>query len=76
MAKQSKKKSRAIAGLIVNLFLPGLGSIIGGKKREGILQLVITLISIPLSFILIGFPLYIAMWIWALITSIQMVIES
>lgn len=72
----SKKQARAIAGLVVNLFIPGLGSLIGGKTREGILQLVISIISIPLFLVLIGIPLLAAMWIWALVTSIQMIMEA
>ena len=68
------RQLRAIIGLIVNvLFLPGLGSIIGGRTSTGIIQLVLFLVSIPLMFILIGFPLALAMWIWALVTGIQMI---
>jgi TM2 domain-containing membrane protein YozV len=72
----TKQHKLAIAGLIVNLFIPGLGSIIGKKKREGIVQLIIFIVGVILSPILIGIPVVIAMWIWALVTSIQMVIEA
>jgi len=64
-------------GLILNiLILPGLGTLIGGGQKyrtAGIWQLVVAIISIPLMFILVGFFTYAAMWIWALITGIQMV---
>ncbi len=72
--KTSDKQARAIIGLVVNvIILPGLGSIIGGRIRTGVIQLVLFLVSIPLMFILIGFPLALAMWIWALVTGIQMI---
>lgn len=70
-------KGIAIAALILNvLLLPGLGSIIAGRTTEGIIQLVLTLIGIPLSLFLVGIPLIIAAWIWALVTSIQVLQES
>lgn len=75
---KKRKISQGIAAmaLIFNIFLPGVGSLIGGKTTTGILQLVFYLISVPLMFVLIGFPLMLAMWIWALVTGIQIVKES
>src|SRR3989338_5219318 len=67
----------AIAALILNIvLLPGLGSIIGGRTKVGIIQLVLTIVSIPLMFILIGFPLLLGVWIWGIVTGIQIVKES
>lgn len=74
-----KKPSLALAivGLIINIFLlPGLGSLIGGKITAGLVQLILLIFGIPLSFIFIGIPLVIASWIWALITGVQMVQEA
>jgi hypothetical protein len=79
----------AVASLIINLMvLPGLGSIIGGKKKEGIWQLaialggfilgfmfILTIVGIFLGFFLIFLSAAVA-WIWALITSIQIIKES
>lgn len=67
----------AIAALILNiLVIPGLGTIIGGRTKTGVIQLVVTLVSIPLMFILIGFPIAIAMWMWAIVTGVQLIKES
>lgn len=67
-------KTLGIIGLVVNIFLfPGLGSLIGGKKKEGIWQLVIAIVSIPLMFILIGFITYLIAWVWGIVTGIKMV---
>jgi len=66
----------ATAGLLLNLILPGLGSIVAGKTAEGVIQLVLILIGFPLCFVLIGIPICIATWGWALATSIRAMSES
>ena len=67
----------AIAALLLNiLVLPGLGTIIAGRTSTGTTQLVLFLIGIPLTFILIGIPLMIGVWIWGIVTGIQIVKES
>ena len=78
-----KKPSQGIAilSLILNiLILPGLGSLIGGRIGSGIVQLIFSLIGLVLTLTLIGaiigIPLMIAMWIWALITGIQLIKET
>lgn len=85
MAKTIKKKeenkkiseSLAIVCLLLNIVvLPGLGTLIGGKKKDGILQLVLFLIGIPLSFVLIGIPLVLGAWIWAIVSGVQLIKES
>jgi len=64
--------SLAVICFILNvLILPGLGSIIGRRKKEGTWQLVLFIAGIPLAFILIGIPMIIAAWVWALVTSIE-----
>lgn len=85
----STNQALAIVGLIINLILlPGLGSLIGGKIKEGVWQLVILFGSLIVGFLLlftiVGIPLAIllffagplAAWIWGLITGIKMIKES
>lgn len=75
--KKKDTKTMAILGLILNLIiLPGLGTIVGGETKKGVWQLVLFLIGIPLTFIIIGIPLMIGVWIWALVTSIQQLKDS
>ena len=95
MAKEQarKKPSQAIAivALLINLLiLPGLGSIIGGRNKEGIFQLslliggtVIFIIGIPLLIVLVGMPLIalgtimaFAAWVWGIVTGVQLIRES
>jgi len=69
-----KKVSRdiAIVALILNiLVLPGVGTIVGGRNKTGIWQIVLAIIGIILSFVLIGIPLIIGVWIWGIFTGID-----
>ncbi len=67
----SSAHPNAVVALILNIFFPGVGTLVLGQTTPGIIQLVLWIVSIPLMFILIGFPLYLAVWIWALVLSIQ-----
>lgn len=78
-APKVKAPSQAIAivALILNLvILPGLGSLIGGKTKEGIWQLVLFLVGIPLIIILIGIPMMIAAWVWGIVTGVKLIQET
>ncbi len=70
------KKTVAIIILVLNIFFPGIGSLVGGKTKAGIWQIVLWVISIPLMLILIGILVYIAAWVWALITSLALLREA
>ena len=75
--EMSNKKIMAIIGLVVNiLVLPGLGTIVGGRTKTGVIQLVLFLVGIPLMLILIGFFLMLGVWIWGIITGVQMIKEA
>ncbi len=69
----------AIIGFILNfLFLPGLGSIIAGKTKVGIWQVILFFIGgIGLWFNYLFFGiLVIAVWIWGLVSGLEMLRES
>ena len=74
--KANKGKNLAIVALIVNWFIPGLGSIIGGETKIGAIQLIAWVVSIPLMFFVIGYFTALAVWIWALVTSIKLIKEA
>ena len=76
MAPKAEKpkltESMAALCLILNVvILPGLGTLIAGRTNEGALQLVLFLVGIPLSLVIVGIPLMIAMWVWALVSGID-----
>jgi TM2 domain-containing membrane protein YozV len=79
----AKKPSQAIAivALLLNiLVLPGLGTIIGGRNKQGVIQLVLFVVSIILDItiigLIVGIPLGIAMWIWGIVSGVQIVQEA
>lgn len=65
---------KAVAGLIINLIVPGAGTLLVGKTAVGLTQLVIFLASVFMNLTgtmaVAGVPIWIAVWMWALITSI------
>ena len=75
--KKKPDQAMAIVALVLNiLVLPGLGSLIGGKTKAGIWQLVLVVVGIPLSIVIIGIPMILAGWIWGIVTGVQLVQEA
>lgn len=77
--KKTKKVSEnlAIVCLLLNiLILPGLGSLIGYKKDEGLSQLILFIVGIPLTLLLVGIPMIIGAWVWGIITGVEIIRES
>jgi len=72
--KPSSQRGLAIAGLIINiLILPGLGTVIGGDVKIGIIQMIISIAAIPLIFIIIGWPIMLAVKVWSIVSSVQQI---
>lgn len=63
--------NKAILVLILNLIIPGVGTLVAGDKKSGIWQLVIYVIGLATSWLFIGLPVMLAAWIWALISSLK-----
>lgn len=68
----------AIAALIINFFVPGVGTLMLGKIIQGVIQLIMMLVGIVLNFTIIGavvgIPLCFIAWVWSLVnagTSLQ-----
>jgi len=66
----------AVTALVLNIILPGVGSLVAGRTSQGVLQLVLWVVAFPLCFVLIGFPMLLAIWVWSLVTGIQILEES
>ncbi len=88
-AKQKISEGLAIVCLVLNiLILPGLGTLIGGRTREGVWQLVLLIGGLIIGFLLtitivgaiIGIPIMIAgplgAWIWGIVSGVRIVKES
>lgn len=61
-------KSPGVA-LLISFFLPGVGSMYAGSVGLGVIILVLWLISVATVFILIGWILAPACWIWGMIAA-------
>lgn len=57
--------------LLVSFFLPGVGSMINGDVGKGVVILLIWLVSIPLTFFIIGFFTLLGAFIWGLVDAYQ-----
>lgn len=69
-------KALAIVALILNIFVPGIGSLVGWKTKEGVLQLVLFLVGVPLIYLWIGYPMVLIAWVWGIITGIKLITEA
>ena len=62
-----------VVGVIVNLFFPGVGTIIVGKIFSGVVQFILYAIAVALVATgvgaLIGFPLGLCVWIWGIVSA-------
>ncbi|VVB78173.1 Uncharacterised protein [uncultured archaeon] len=76
--KTSKiSQTLAIVCLLLNiLIMPGLGTLIGRKTKEGVWQLVLFWIGVLLAIILIGIPIIIVSWIWGIVSGARLIQES
>jgi len=65
----------AILAIILNIFFPGVGTLVLGKTTAGIIQLVLWVVGFIFDLtvigVVLGLPMYAAAWIWALVVSIQ-----
>jgi hypothetical protein len=87
--KTPERQALSIVALVLNvLVLPGLGTLVGGRIKEGVLQLVLVLggalIGIALILTVVGLPLGvfllicgpIAGWIWGIVSGVRLIQEA
>jgi TM2 domain-containing membrane protein YozV len=59
--------------IIINIFFPGIGTLIVGKIGEGVAQLILFIVGVILSATVIlsfiGIPLILAMWVWSIVSA-------
>lgn len=70
---KSQQETSRILGIVINFFLPGVGTLIVGKVAEGILQIVIDIIAVFLMITIIFSPVAAGMLtvvcIWGLVSA-------
>lgn len=60
-----EKKSSGIAA-VLSFLIPGLGQIYNGELMKGIMFVILAMVFGILSIILIGIPLYVILWVYAI----------
>lgn len=64
-----------ILAILLNVFIPGVGSFVVGKVGQGIFQILIFGLGLAINLLtlgfgsFIGFPLMLGAWIWGIITA-------
>ncbi|MFH1752004.1 MAG: DUF6677 family protein [archaeon] len=71
MAKKNEWGAKEILAIIFSILIPGVGHIILGKTGKGLGILVVSIISIPLMFVIIGFFLYFVLIIYSVIDTVK-----
>jgi TM2 domain-containing membrane protein YozV len=84
-AKAKRKLTRplAVVAFLLNVLvflLPGIGSLIGGKTRQGVWQIILAgigmILTLSLELQLLSLPLVLIAWIWGIVTGVEMLRES
>lgn len=80
-AQRPPTQGIAIAALLLNVLVwPGLGTLVASRVgiglAQGFLMLLGLLLTITILFLFVGIPLMVGMWVWGLITGIQLLQES
>lgn len=59
--------------IVLNFFLPGVGSLVIGKVGQGVTQLILYWLGVLFTFTLIGafvgIPMMLAAWIWGMVVA-------
>ena len=66
----------AVTAMVLNVIVPGLGSLISGRTSTGVGQLVLWMVGFLLSFVLVGIPIVIGAWVWSVVTGVRILEES
>jgi hypothetical protein len=88
-AEKNKKVSEALAivCLLLNiLIIPGLGSLIGKKTKQGLWQIILLFGGIILGLVLLSLKIMpgialmiigpVIAWIWGIVTGVNLISES
>jgi TM2 domain-containing membrane protein YozV len=71
--KRKISSGLATLALILNVIFPGIGSLIGGKTKTGIFQIILMVSVIFFFPVLIGTIVWIAAVIWGIVTGVQLI---
>jgi TM2 domain-containing membrane protein YozV len=59
--------------IILNVFFPGVGTLVAKKIWQGITQIILSIVGIVLTLTMVGaivgLPILLAVWIWAIVSA-------
>lgn len=58
-----------VLAVIFNIFLPGVGTFFTGQIGLAVGQLLLYIVGVLASFIFIGIPIVLGVWIWGIVTA-------
>ena len=79
VVESSKRKgvslTLAVVSLILNIFAFGIGSLVGGKTKEGVWQIILFILGGVLAWYVTPWlvVLSLAAWVWGIITGLQLI---
>jgi hypothetical protein len=70
--------AKGVNGLVLNIIVPGLGTILYGKTEIGVGQLVLAGLGIPMLWFswLVALAMIAGAWIWSIVTGFQLMSSS
>ncbi|HET6611350.1 MAG TPA: hypothetical protein VFG83_05145 [Kofleriaceae bacterium] len=72
-----QSSSQAAGALVLNALLcPGVGSLVAGRTKTGLAQMMMFFIGLPLLIVTVGAPLMMAAWLWGVATGAQLLAEA
>lgn len=72
---KSATQGRKITSLVLNILVPGIGSMYAGRDGEGWLQLLFLVVGLGTFLFLIGWAFIAFAWVWA-VTSAALALKS
>jgi hypothetical protein len=66
--------AKGINGLVLNIIVPGLGTLLYGKTEIGVGQLVLALAGLPMMklSIIFGLLMMAGAWVWSIVVGFQL----
>jgi hypothetical protein len=70
--------AKGVNGFVLNIFIPGLGTILYGKTEIGVGQLVLAGLGIPMFWFswIFALAMIAGAWIWSIVTGFQLMSSS
>ncbi|MBS3162519.1 hypothetical protein J4467_01220 [Candidatus Woesearchaeota archaeon] len=75
---KKSNKGLSVLSLLLNIVIwPGLGTLVSRKFGTGVLQMILSLVGLALMYVMPAAMLIVLIaWIWALVSSVRIIMEA